>query len=53
MYGDGQQARDFTYIEDVVEATIRSVECEDNVIGQAMNIGYGKPVKLMDARNYR
>lgn len=48
VYGDGQQARDFTYIEDVVEATIRSIECEDNVIGQAINVGYGKPVKLMD-----
>jgi UDP-glucose 4-epimerase len=49
VYGDGQQARDFTYIKDVVEATIRSIECEDDVIGQAINVGYGRPVKLMDA----
>jgi UDP-glucose 4-epimerase len=49
VYGDGQQARDFTYIEDIVEATIRSIECEDDIIGQAINVGYGRPVKLMDA----
>jgi UDP-glucose 4-epimerase len=51
VYGDGQQARDFTYVEDVVEATIRSIECQDRVIGQVINVGYGKPVKLMDAVN--
>jgi UDP-glucose 4-epimerase len=49
VYGDGQQARDFTYVKDIVEATIKSIECEDDVIGQAINVGYGGPTKLINA----
>ncbi|RMD66159.1 NAD-dependent epimerase/dehydratase family protein [Candidatus Pacearchaeota archaeon] len=43
IYGDGEQTRDFTYIDDVVEAnmlaaTTQNAEC----FGKAFNIGSGK-----------
>jgi UDP-glucose 4-epimerase len=38
IYGDGTQTRDFTFIQDVVEANVRLLE-EDAADGQAVNIG--------------
>lgn len=40
VYGDGNQRRDFVYIDDVVEATIRCVE--RNVTNKPMDVGSGK-----------
>jgi len=52
IYGEGSQMRDFTYVDDVVEATILAMECEDdNTLGEAINIGSSNPVKLIDAVN--
>ena len=50
IYGDGSQMRDFTYVDDVVEATILAMESDDNVLlGEAINVGSSRPVKLLDA----
>ncbi|MDS0259768.1 GDP-mannose 4,6-dehydratase [Haloarcula sp. S1CR25-12] len=38
IYGDGTQTRDFTYIDDVVEANVALLE-SDAADGQAVNIG--------------
>jgi len=38
IYGDGQQTRDFTYIDDIVEANLALLET-DAGDGEAMNIG--------------
>ncbi|MFC3956975.1 SDR family oxidoreductase [Halovivax cerinus] len=38
IYGDGQQTRDFTYIDDVVRANLALLET-DAADGEAMNIG--------------
>ncbi|WP_135303780.1 SDR family oxidoreductase [Haloarcula amylovorans] len=38
LYGDGTQTRDFTFIEDVVEANVTLLE-EDAADGEAVNIG--------------
>jgi len=38
IYGDGEQTRDFTYIEDVVDANRRLLE-SDAADGEVMNIG--------------
>ena len=41
IHGDGDQARDFTYIDDVVEANIRSASAAEAAYGRAFNIGGG------------
>ena len=48
IYGDGNQERDFTYIEDVCDATFKSSRLVDFNI---LNIGNSNPVKLNDIVN--
>ena len=47
IFGDGQQRRDFDYVEDVVDAFLRAgaMEAAD---GQVFNLGGGAPVSLLD-----
>jgi len=40
VFGDGEQSRDFTFIENVVDATLRAAEAPD-VSGAVMNVGTG------------
>ncbi len=40
IYGDGEQRRDFTYVQDVVQANILASTTED-ISGEAFNIGNG------------
>jgi len=47
IYGDGSQTRDFTYISDVVDLTIRALEVDESS-GQVFNIGYGKEISIRD-----
>ena len=44
VVGDGNQERDFTYVEDVVEAFIKA--SSSNLTGEIFNIGSGKSVKI-------
>ena len=46
VYGGGQ-VRDFIYVEDVAEATVRAAET-DNVVGDVINVGTGRPTKIED-----
>ncbi|MFW5669006.1 MAG: NAD-dependent epimerase/dehydratase family protein, partial [Acetivibrio ethanolgignens] len=39
--GDGKQSRDFTYIENVIEANLKACKASHEVAGQAFNIAYG------------
>jgi UDP-glucuronate 4-epimerase len=61
VYNNGEMIRDFTYIDDLVEAIVRLVKAvpgsEPAVEGDSLslvapfrvvNIGQGKPVQLMD-----
>lgn len=41
IYGDGRQSRDFTYIENVIEANLRACVASHEVAGQAFNIACG------------
>lgn len=41
IYGDGEQSRDFTFVENVVEATILACG-EEKIAGEILNIGGGK-----------
>lgn len=45
IFGDGEQSRDFTYIENVVQANLRAAETEKG-IGQVINIGNGQRTTL-------
>ncbi|MCL4408011.1 MAG: NAD-dependent epimerase/dehydratase family protein [Thermotogae bacterium] len=40
IHGDGEQTRDFTYVDDTIEATI-SVAISDKSIGEIYNVGTG------------
>ena len=46
IYGDGLQSRDFTYVENVVEANILSCEKND-VAGEVFNIACGNSFTLL------
>jgi len=45
VFGDGKQIRDFTYIDDIAEGTIRCLDIDGYEI---INLGNDRPVKLMD-----
>lgn len=45
IYGDGEQTRDFTYIENVVQANLSASETT-NGIGEVMNVANGERVSL-------
>jgi len=46
IYEDGEESRDFVYIDDVVEATMRSVNYHGNFVG-ALNVGSGQATSVM------
>jgi nucleoside-diphosphate-sugar epimerase len=41
VHGDGEQARDFTYIDDIVEANLKAALAPEEARGHVMNIGGG------------
>jgi nucleoside-diphosphate-sugar epimerase len=45
IYGDGEQSRDFTYIDNVVEANLRAAETTRG-LGQIINIANGERISL-------
>lgn len=46
--GDGKQSRDFTYIENVIEANLKACTAPHEVAGQVYNIAYGDREYLID-----
>lgn len=49
--GDGKQSRDFTYIENVIEANLKACKAPSEVAGEAFNIAYGGREYLIDVYN--
>ncbi|HNX14711.1 MAG TPA: SDR family oxidoreductase [Oscillospiraceae bacterium] len=49
--GDGKQSRDFTYIENVVEANLKACFAPHEAAGQSFNIAYGDQEYLIDIYN--
>jgi UDP-glucose 4-epimerase len=45
IFGDGEQSRDFTYVDNVVQANLLAVDAPD-VSGRVFNIAYGQKVTL-------
>lgn len=50
--GDGRQSRDFTYIENVIEANLKACQASHEAAGQAYNIAYGGREFLIDIYYY-
>lgn len=55
VFNNGDLIRDFTYIDDIVEGTIQTLDktpiaqqCKNNVPAKVYNIGCSHPVRLMD-----
>ncbi len=46
--GDGKQSRDFTYIENVIEANLKACLAPHEVAGEAFNVAYGGREYLID-----
>jgi len=49
IWGDGNQERDFTYVEDIVDGTILSAEKIND--GTPINLGTGQRYKMIDVVN--
>ncbi len=49
IYGDGNQSRDFTYIDDVIQANLKaSTLSKENSFGKSFNIAFGENIKIKD-----
>jgi UDP-glucuronate 4-epimerase len=48
IFNNGNMSRDFTYIDDIVEGTVRVMRLEQKESSKIYNIGNGNPVKLLD-----
>ncbi|MBO4608804.1 MAG: SDR family oxidoreductase [Lachnospiraceae bacterium] len=46
--GDGKQSRDFTYIENVIEANLKACSASADAAGEAYNIAFGGREYLID-----
>jgi len=46
IYGDGNQGRDFTYIDDIVKANLLAMESP--LEGEIFNVGSNRPIKLIE-----
>lgn len=49
--GDGKQSRDFTYIENVIEANLKACKADSKYSGEAFNIAYGGREYLINLFN--
>ncbi len=45
IYGDGEQSRDFTYIDNIVDETLRACDAKD-ASGKVFNGGTGARITL-------
>jgi UDP-glucuronate 4-epimerase len=46
FFGDGNTARDYTYIDDIIRGVLQALEADDEFI--IYNLGNSEPIKLMD-----
>jgi UDP-N-acetylglucosamine 4-epimerase len=46
IHGDGGQTRDFTYVENAVQANVRAFFAEEKAVNQVFNIAYGDRISL-------
>jgi UDP-glucose 4-epimerase len=48
IFGDGEQTRDYTFIEDIVEANVRLLDPRVELTGQAINVGSSRRISIND-----
>jgi UDP-glucose 4-epimerase len=48
IYGDGQQTRDFAYVENVVQANLKAAAAPREAAGRVFNVGNGRSTSLID-----
>jgi UDP-glucose 4-epimerase len=48
IYGDGGQTRDFTYVENVVQANLKAAAAPSEAAGRVFNVGNGQAISLLD-----
>jgi nucleoside-diphosphate-sugar epimerase len=48
LYGDGKQTRDFTYIDNVIQANIAACVAPKKACGRSFNIACGERISLLD-----
>lgn len=51
IHGDGKQSRDFTYVENVVEANLKACKADSGAAGEVYNIAFGGREYLIDVYN--
>ncbi|MDS0295350.1 GDP-mannose 4,6-dehydratase [Halogeometricum luteum] len=51
IYGDGKQTRDFTYIQDIVDANMRLLH-QEGVGGETLNIGSSDNISIRELAEY-
>lgn len=48
QYGDGTSARDYTYIDDIIDGILKSLDRKKGNLYEIYNLGNSNPVKLSD-----
>jgi nucleoside-diphosphate-sugar epimerase len=48
VYGDGEQSRDFTYIDNVVDANVAACHANKSALGESFNIACGERFTLLE-----
>jgi len=51
IFGDGEQTRDFTYIDDVVDANVALLD-DDSADGETMNVGSNDNIAIRELAEY-
>ena len=46
IYGDGETSRDFTYIENIVDANIKACKVSKKIAGEVINVATGQEISL-------
>jgi nucleoside-diphosphate-sugar epimerase len=48
IYWDGQQSRDFTFVDNIVEANLKAMKAPKSACGRVYNIALGERISLLD-----
>ncbi|WP_051407432.1 NAD-dependent epimerase/dehydratase family protein [Nocardia sp. CNY236] len=48
LYGDGQQSREFTYVDDIVAATLAAATVSEDIDAEIVNVGGGSSVSMLE-----